>query len=504
MAIINTGYPSYFNINNSYSITSVDMEQIYYNGEIYQYGAKQTDISPIIRQLVPAPDYDNEFWKGLNVIQDYPVSFFIQDYDVREKMWEIKISTNDLNDNITFSNTGFSGSDLYRVYLGNQITQIGNMFQNCPNLYYVSLGDNISSINEDTFKNSPISSLYIYTPDAPQVGQDLIVPSTCRIYVPSASVTNYKNGWPQHSSQIYSMGTGTNPIASNMIVYDAPNIINFKAGNVPIAYNRSLKNNFRHYFNFQYDNSYENIDAFWNYRGEGPTTGATWPCDAVQDYVYPYQRIIYSVVSASTISGQQSMHITNAGSYNSVTPLLNSTNSRAYCIPLDDRFSVISEAYGHPTLKPKLLLKSGNYTNTQYDIRLCVPDNVVTLYFINMAGGITWCHCDKKNTKTLKVTRNQITHNSVIDKPAEFGIDNFMNSTYYEYTLNTDWLDDEQMTKLQELFKSPKVWMFDYTTETMKSVILTENNYNVKTKLNQRMFNYTIKVQDSQTYNIYS
>lgn len=504
MAIINTGYPSYFNINNSYAIRSLGWDITYYNGEIYQYGAKQTDISPIIRQLVSAPDYDNEFWKSLNIIQDYPVSFFIKDYDVREKMWEIKISTNDLNDNITFSNTGFSGSDLYRVYLGNQITQIGNMFQNCPNLYYVSLGNNILSISEDAFKNSDISTLYIYTPTAPQVGQDLIVPSTCRIYVPSASVTNYKNGWPQHSSQIYGMGAAENLIASNMIVYDAPNIINFKAGNVPIAYNRSLKNNFRHYYDFQYDNSYDSIDAFWNYTGEAPTTGTQYPCDAIQDYVYPFQRIIYSVIASDRTPEQQSVVITNAGSYNSVINFPTSIYNRAYCVPLDDRFPVISNAGGHPTLKPKILFKSDNITKAQYDIRLCVPDNVVTLYFINMAGGITWCHCDKKNTKSLKVTRNQITHNSVIDKPAEFGIDNFMNSTYYEYTLNTDWLDDEQMTKLQELFKSPKVWMFDYTTETMKSVILTENNYNVKTKMNQRMYNYTIKVQDSQTYNIYS
>lgn len=145
---------------------------------------------------------------------------------------------------------------------------------------------------------------------------------------------------------------------------------------------------------------------------------------------------------------------------------------------------------------------NGLKLSNTYKCRLCVPDNTITLYYINKSGGLSWVHCDKKNIKETNITRNQIEHRT--SNTSQFGIDNYHIQTYKSYTLNTGFLTDTQSELIQELFISPKVWLFDYKERTPKTIVLTDTKTTVKNFSNDKMFNYTINCKDSIVENIFA
>lgn len=138
-----------------------------------------------------------------------------------------------------------------------------------------------------------------------------------------------------------------------------------------------------------------------------------------------------------------------------------------------------------------------------YPYRDCVPTGTITLYWVNPRGGMTWVHCNRRNTAKTNVTRSQITRDSDPTAPSAFGLDNYNIETYKSYTLNTDFLTAEQSEKLQSLFYAPRVWLYDYADGSTTAVVVTDKSATIKTRENSgAMFNYTINVRESQTYNI--
>lgn len=138
----------------------------------------------------------------------------------------------------------------------------------------------------------------------------------------------------------------------------------------------------------------------------------------------------------------------------------------------------------------------------------CRPSNLVTLYFINANGGLSWVHCDKKKIINNNITRNQIEHQTESGGyETHFGIDNYCIQNFRSFTLNTDFLSNEQSIKIQELFKSPKVWLQEYIDSyesTIISVVLTDTKVTIKNRDNDKLFNYTINCRESTTENIYA
>ena len=134
----------------------------------------------------------------------------------------------------------------------------------------------------------------------------------------------------------------------------------------------------------------------------------------------------------------------------------------------------------------------------------CVPDNLYTLYYINMNGGIDFVHCSGTFKKKTNVKKNTFTSAPVIDNPAKHSMINYSTDTYNSYTLNTGLMNDQQSEAFQDIFKSPKVWLFDYKTNTFKAINITDTASDVKRMDLDHLFNYTISARDSQTYTINS
>ena len=134
----------------------------------------------------------------------------------------------------------------------------------------------------------------------------------------------------------------------------------------------------------------------------------------------------------------------------------------------------------------------------------CVPDNLYTLYYINLNGGIDFVHCSGTFKKKTNVKKNTFTSAPVIDNPSKHSMINYSTDTYNSYTLNTGLMNDQQSEAFQDIFKSPKVWLFDYKTNTFKAINITDTASDVKRMDLDHLFNYTISARDSQTYTINS
>lgn len=126
-------------------------------------------------------------------------------------------------------------------------------------------------------------------------------------------------------------------------------------------------------------------------------------------------------------------------------------------------------------------------------VQKCVDSDYV-LYYLNSDGGWNWMFYDGKN-----ITSNNITRNTYINGNSKFA---YKNNITKSYDLVTKYLTDEQSEKLQEIYKSPCVYIqkLDSFTEPIR-VNVDTNSYQIKTYVNQgkKFFTQSIKVTEAET-----
>lgn len=233
----------------------------------------------------------------------------------------------------------------------------------------------------------------------------------------------------------------------------------------------------------------------------------------VQDYLYEGQMFpVYVLNNATDISNiiVQKESTDNNG-ITSVTPYYNYEMAGAsyHNFFLNTRVPFFNN--NEKVVKLKYVINFNEITQdltANYPVKLCKPKSTVTLYWLNLNGGLSWCHFDCKNIKNTNITRSQIEHNIALNQYTQFGLDNYHVSSYKSYTLNTDLLTDEQSKRIEDLFVSPKVWMQIYDNKLNYgktiSVVVTDNKVAEKNFKNNKMFNYTVNVRESKSENIYA
>lgn len=143
----------------------------------------------------------------------------------------------------------------------------------------------------------------------------------------------------------------------------------------------------------------------------------------------------------------------------------------------------------------------------------CVPENTYILYYVNTFGAIDYIICDKKNSITYDADRHTMTQYADISDRSKFGKRTYLNNTTRTWTLNTDIMTDEQSEQMYKLFNSPYVWLYDANNGTtvdewgdervqLTSVIIEDASLKIKKFATDKIYNYTIKVKDSQTFTI--
>lgn len=166
--------------------------------------------------------------------------------------------------------------------------------------------------------------------------------------------------------------------------------------------------------------------------------------------------------------------------------------------------SRISESIAATNNTPiRIVYEDNMEIKTPLKYKSCIPSNTYTLYYINLRGGLSMVHCTAKNTQKNSITRNNYETETFNDRSYEFATKSYLNTVQRKWTLNTPLLNSSQSALIQDLFMSPRVWLYKIGNDPI-AVNITDKDVEYKIKDNVRVLNYTIQVEESSKYNIFS
>ena len=197
----------------------------------------------------------------------------------------------------------------------------------------------------------------------------------------------------------------------------------------------------------------------------------------VIDYFSPYQYFISSKMNANTFDTYDNVYLQ---AKHASTGNLTSTEFPK------DRGTVISGVLSCILYKQINIVTT---TKTFYYNQKCVDSDWV-LYYINEAGGWNWMIYDGKNIKGSTVKNNSY----LLDNKYTVTYKNDITTTW---DLSTKYLTDEQSKKLEQIYKSPCVYMQELAPNTTPfRVNIDTKSYQIKTYMNQgkKRFIQTMKV----------
>ena len=96
---------------------------------------------------------------------------------------------------------------------------------------------------------------------------------------------------------------------------------------------------------------------------------------------------------------------------------------------------------------------------------------------------------DLSSTITDNANRFEKSHNSF----------NRIKDSRKSYTLNSDYISEYYVSQFEEMFLSEKVWLSNDSV-TNVPVNIKESNFDVKNHINDQLINYTIRVEEANSY----
>lgn len=142
------------------------------------------------------------------------------------------------------------------------------------------------------------------------------------------------------------------------------------------------------------------------------------------------------------------------------------------------------------------------YTYTITDI--CTKYTDYPVYYLNRFGNVPFMHFEKKSTdkltkvvNTVRLGKNQLVAGVYTANSWDREVHVVSTESKKTGVLNTDWITESQSTTLQDLFDSPLVWKFYGTTYT--PITVKETTYDFKKRVNDKLFNYSIDYEYSDT-----
>ena len=142
---------------------------------------------------------------------------------------------------------------------------------------------------------------------------------------------------------------------------------------------------------------------------------------------------------------------------------------------------------------------SGNlntsFTKTKiitYTIDNCERYNPLRVFFRNMYGGIDGYTFTRKNRQRVDVQRKTFAYNNSVYGDDVF--DKQWSVTYRDtYTLNSDWLSDDEFTWLQEMIYSPECWIV--VSGALVPVVVKTDSYTVRKRVIDKLQQISVDVQ---------
>jgi len=154
------------------------------------------------------------------------------------------------------------------------------------------------------------------------------------------------------------------------------------------------------------------------------------------------------------------------------------------------------------TLKYKLRSECSPYSANQW----------IRVLWLNRQGGWDYFTFTRDVKKSVSITRSE--YNRILDWDYEVGDRGrtiFATKAEEQYTIQSNWITDNEAKWLEELMTSPEVYIIGNDDETLYSssstayklpIIVTQNSYEVKTTMRDKMFNFVLTYKMAYNLNL--
>ena len=145
----------------------------------------------------------------------------------------------------------------------------------------------------------------------------------------------------------------------------------------------------------------------------------------------------------------------------------------------------------------------------------CSPYNAnewIRVLWLNRQGGWDYFTFTRDVKKSVSITRSE--YNRILDWEYEVGDRGrtiFATKAEEQYTIQSNWITDNEAQWLEELMTSPEVYIIGNDDETLYSssatayklpIIVTQNSYEVKTTMRDKMFNFVLTYKMAYNLNL--
>ena len=147
---------------------------------------------------------------------------------------------------------------------------------------------------------------------------------------------------------------------------------------------------------------------------------------------------------------------------------------------------------------------SSSTTESVYtDVLRCSKFDTVELIYVNKFGGKSYFPFILKHIENIDVNSKRFNASTMnyATLSASQGLhvaNRYVTDVTQEFTLNTDWIDEYYVSQFEEMMLSETLWMRKDGNVT--AVILKTNKMQRKTHVNDKLINYTVKVQLATNY----
>jgi len=133
---------------------------------------------------------------------------------------------------------------------------------------------------------------------------------------------------------------------------------------------------------------------------------------------------------------------------------------------------------------------------------ICSLYTNVRIVFLNRMGGYDYWTFDRDNKRTVNINR---TEYKKVLRPnygiGERGQTTLAQDVQHTFSLNSNWISEEDYAYLEELISSPNVYIVE-SNGGLTPINITDTSYQIKTQLRDKLFNLTINYKLSYGINI--
>lgn len=150
------------------------------------------------------------------------------------------------------------------------------------------------------------------------------------------------------------------------------------------------------------------------------------------------------------------------------------------------------------------LLASSQIYNLEFNDN-CQGDDEYDIVYQNRLGGFETFRFTKLPTKSISISKKEYRQNflrknnsgNLSETISDRGSQTFFTSTTDEWTLRTDWLNDEETNRLTELVESPQLFLIYDSSFNMFAVNTAITNYEKKTVKKGELIQFELSLKFS-------